>query len=185
MPAAPTLPPASLAGPEAQGQAPPRKHRSLNMSREELQQKLSPEQHYEQGLKLLRNGSNERALKAFELALEGDSQDVRFRTHLAWTQFLVSPNTQWRQCKEVLTECVKSQEEQERPLLEPYLFLARLCKRREDHQTALKLFRKVLRIDPGNIEAQREQRLSQMRKTGESGPTDGSFFGKLFQKKKP
>jgi predicted TPR repeat methyltransferase len=67
---------------------------------------------------------------------------------------------------------------------------AHFLKRKGDHDKALKHFKKVVRLDPKNLEALREVRVGEMRKArGQSSappPRPGdkrpSIFGKFFKK---
>jgi cytochrome c-type biogenesis protein CcmH/NrfG len=58
-----------------------------------------------------------------------------------------------------------------------------LYKRQGDTDAALKDFRKVMSLDPKNIDAQREVRVHDMRKRKQKGGDDPGLFGRFFKKK--
>jgi hypothetical protein len=161
----------------------PSSPRAPRPSREELSLRLTPAQHFEQGLKLLKGELKERARAAFLLALEGEPQNPRYRAYAAWINYLNDPERAFAHSFKVLNELVDEQRDAPRPLVEARLFLARILERQGDDEKAARAFRAVLKADAGNVEAQRFLRLHEMRKK-EGGGQESSFFGKLFQKKK-
>ena len=61
---------------------------------------------------------------------------------------------------------------------------ARLLKRQGDDERSLRLYRKIAKLDPNNIEAAREVRLANMRESSAKDGAGGSILGKLFSRKK-
>jgi tetratricopeptide (TPR) repeat protein len=173
---APRAPQAALPEPS------PSSARAPRPSREELSLKLTPAQHFDQGLKLLKNNLKERARAAFLLALEGEPQNSRYRAYAAWINYLHDPERAFAHSFKVLNELVDEQRDDPRPMVEARLFLACILERQGDDEKAARAFRAVLKADANNVEAQRFLRLHEMRKKEGSGQE--SFFGKLFQKKK-
>jgi tetratricopeptide (TPR) repeat protein len=65
------------------------------------------------------------------------------------------------------------------------LYKAQVLRRMGEPESALQWFRKVVEINPNNIEAAREVRVATMRKSASKGKGDkaGRLLGKLFGKK--
>jgi hypothetical protein len=152
--------------------------------RDQMMRKLPPKKHFSNGQKALQNKQYDRAKEAFRYAAEGDGGNELYAAHLAFSRYLSDPavlGSALAMLKRAASGAAAS---------EAHLFAARIHKLEGQSGRALEEYLAVLEVDPKNIEALREVRLDRMRRgsdeaddLGEEGE-DGSFFSKLFGRKK-
>ena len=136
---------------------------------------MDPRQLFKTGTTLLGSGSNERALKAFEKALEKDPENATYLAHYAWSMYLVDTEKASKVTK-LLRDAIK--QGQGSGLEWPTLFLGHLMTAEGQAKEGVEYYEQCLQANPNNIEAKRRLRLHDMRKT------TGSFLDKLFKPKK-
>jgi CheY-like chemotaxis protein len=137
--------------------------------------RYSPEEHYKNGLVLLKGGSPGEAVAAFRMASEGDPGNGTYAANHAWSMYLDDPNT--AEAVKIMLQEMSLSDTGDLELIA--LYLGCILRAEGDEKTASKLFERCLSYNPGNTEAQRQLRLYDMRqaKRGES------IIDKLFTKR--
>jgi tetratricopeptide (TPR) repeat protein len=109
----------------------------------------------------LGTGQHRNAVEEFKRAVELDPTRTEYRTLLAWAQFCAAPN------KNVVAEQTRRSLlgaiAKTRDSLDATFYLARVERMLNRDEEALKLFRRVLQIDPDHREAKTEARLLEQR----------------------
>ena len=137
---------------------------------------MDPKQLFKTGNTLLGSGSNERAMKAFEKALEKDPENTTYLAHYAWAMYLVDTEKAAKVTK-LLKEAAKKGEGGS--VEWPTLFLGHLMTAEGRADQGVEYYERCLQANPNNIEAKRRLRLHDMRKSA-----GGGFLDKLFKPKK-
>jgi tetratricopeptide (TPR) repeat protein len=141
-------------------------------------QRLPPEQHFRNGLNMLKAGAFDRAAEEFEAALDGRVASTVYQAHLAWARFRVNPATAEAQ-KRILRELI----EDAAALEVAALYLGHILTAEGDDERALAYYQRCLLANPRNVEALRRVRLHRMR----TDKKKEGLFERLFSKrtKKP
>ncbi len=145
---------------------------------------LEAENSFLKGEVFLKKGEYARAVECFTMATQGNPGEPQYRAYLAWTRF-EDPRTR----KEtVVRETLKTVEAvvAERPrFARGHYWVGLLWKFLNETVKAERAFREAVDVDPSFIDASRELRLIEMRKSKSSGkpePPRGGLMGKLFKK---
>lgn len=139
---------------------------------------------FQKGEVVFRKGSYDQAAEMVRKAADADPDQPEYRALLAWIEAhcLGQPPEDaddrrhfYRDQIKMLDVVIQQEPEYERALF----YRGSLLKRSGYAEAALKDFRKVVQLNPRNIDAAREVRLNQMRhKKEEKGGIFGRFFGK-------
>jgi curved DNA-binding protein CbpA len=139
---------------------------------------------FQKGEVVFRKGSYEQAAEMVRKAADADPDQPEYRALLAWIEAhcLGQPPEGaddrrhfYRDQIKMLDVVIKQEPEYERALF----YRGSLLKRSGFAEAALKDFRKVVQLNPRNIDAAREVRLNQLRnKKEDKGGIFGRFFGK-------
>ena len=125
---------------------------------------LAAEEHFTRGLALLRKGDMARAVEAFSDAIRGNPVEPFFKAHWAWARFEASAEPKdalARETAKLLDEALK-----ERPRFpDGHYWRGLLCKLQGDMPAAGRFFREAVVQKPDFLEAQREARLIEMRRS--------------------
>ena len=151
---------------------------------------LEAENMFLKGEVFLKKGEHARAIECFASAYQGNPGEPQYRAFLAWARF-DDPHAR----KEVLVrDTLKTMEEvvRERPkFARGFYWVGLLWKFLNEADKAERSFREAVTLDAAFIDAGRELRLIEMRKSksapGKPGarpepPRGGGFMGKLFKK---
>jgi hypothetical protein len=151
---------------------------------------LEAENMFLKGEVFLKKGEHARAIECFASAYQGNPGEPQYRAFLAWARF-DDPHAR----KEVLVrDTLKTMEEvvRERPkFARGFYWVGLLWKFLNEADKAERSFREAVTLDAAFIDAGRELRLIEMRKSksgpGKSGakfepPRGGGLMGKLFKK---
>jgi tetratricopeptide (TPR) repeat protein len=148
---------------------------------------LEAENLFLRGEIFLKKGDHARAIEVFTLASKGNPEEPQYRAYLAWARF-----DDPRARKEVLVrDTLKVLEGvlRERPTFaRGHYWVGQLWKFLNEGGRAEHAFREAVRIDPAFIEASRELRLIEMRKSKpaskpkDSEPPRGGFMGKFWKR---
>lgn len=146
---------------------------------------LEAENWFLKGEVFLKKGEHARAIECFTMATQGNPSEPQYRAYLAWARF-DDPRTR----KEaVVRETLKVLESvmQERPrFARGHYWTGLLWKFLNEPTRAERSFRETVNVDNGFIDASRELRLIEMRKSkasaGKPEPPRGGLMGKLFKK---
>jgi curved DNA-binding protein CbpA len=140
---------------------------------------------FQKGEVLFRKGSYRQAESLVKQAVDADPDQPEYRALFAWIQAhrLGSPPDAesdrkhfYRDQIKMLDVVIKQEPEYERALF----YRGQLLKRSGYEEQAMKDFKKVVELNPRNIDAAREVRLSSMRSKKEQK----GIFGRLFSKDK-
>ena len=162
--------------------------RATDDERDRMSSRLPPAKHFKNGTRFLQAKAYDKAKKAFRHAVSGEEDNPLYRAHYAYARYLENPED-FTKCLQMLQGCL----ELDGRMVEVHLFMGRIAKQEGQSNRAIKSFRAALAEDRRNIEASRELRLHQMRggkpeeteeTKGAGGKSDGTFFSKLFQRKK-
>jgi curved DNA-binding protein CbpA len=125
---------------------------------------LESENLFLKGEVFLKKGDHQKAIEAFTLASKGNPDEPQYRAYLAWTRF-EDPHAR----KEVIVrETIKILDGviKERPMfVRGHYWIGVLWKFLNESLKAELAFREAAKVDPSFIEASRELRLSEMRRT--------------------
>ena len=146
---------------------------------------LEAENSFLKGEVFLKKGEFARAIECFSMATQGNPSEPQYRAYLAWARF-DDPRTR----KEaVVRETIKVMEGvvHDRPrFARGYYWLGLLWKFLNESVKAERAFREAVNVESSFIDASRELRLIEMRKSkgpaGKSEPPRGGLMGKLFKK---
>jgi tetratricopeptide (TPR) repeat protein len=146
---------------------------------------LQAERAFLEGEAFLKKGEHVKAVECFTLATRGNPSEPQYRAHLAWARFQ-DP----RASKEgIARETLKIIEAvlRERPrFARGHYWVGLLWKLLGDARRAEQSFREAVAIDSSFIDASRELRLSELRRSrpgeGKLEPPRGSRLGKLFRR---
>jgi tetratricopeptide (TPR) repeat protein len=151
---------------------------------------LEAENTFLKGEVFLKKGEHAKAIESFAAASQANPSEPQYRAYLAWARF-----DDPRARKEVLVrETLKTLEEvvSERPkFVRGFYWIGLLWKFLNEPSKAEKAFREVVTLDASFIEASRELRLIDMRKSKPAGnkpaaktqpPRNAGLMGKLFKK---
>lgn len=145
---------------------------------------LDAENAFRKGQNMLENGSFEGAHEQFEIACEGNPDDIEYRAHFLYTEYqLLSkdddglPKDRDR-AREIYDEMDDILEEiPDRDWLLAYLGVVTMGLKR--YREAKSLFNEALQYNPKNTTAQRQKRLLKMRQKRQE---DKSLLSKLLDK---
>lgn len=141
---------------------------------------------FQKGEVMFRKGSYKQSEEMVKRAVDADPDQPEYRALLAWIQAhcLGQPPEGaddrrhfYRDQIKMLDVVIKQEADYERALF----YRGQLLKRSGFEEAALKDFRKVVQLNPRNIDAAREVRLSQMRSKKEEKT---GIFGRFFNKDK-
>jgi tetratricopeptide (TPR) repeat protein len=146
---------------------------------------LEAENTFLKGEVFLKKGEHAKAIESFAAASQANPSEPQYRAYLAWARF-----DDPRARKEVLVrETLKTLEEvvSEQPkFVRGFYWIGLLWKFLNETGKAEKAFRAVVTLDASFIEASRELRLIDMRKTKPAAkpqpPRNAGLMGKLFKK---
>jgi tetratricopeptide (TPR) repeat protein len=151
---------------------------------------LEAENMFLKGEVFLKKGEHAKAVESFTSAGQGNPGEPQYRAYLAWARF-DDPHAR----KEALVrDTLKTMEEvvHERPkFARGFYWVGLLWKFLNEADKAERAFREAVALDTSFIEAGRELRLIEMRKSKSSSgkpgskpepPRGGGFMGKLFKK---
>ena len=151
---------------------------------------LEAENMFLRGEVFLKKGEHPKAIECFTSAYQGNPGEPQYRAYLAWARF---DDPQARK-EGVVRETLKTIEEvlRERPkFVRGFYWVGLLWKFLNEADKAERAFREAVTLDTSFIDAGRELRLIEMRRTkhspGKSGakpepPRSGGLMGKLFKK---
>jgi curved DNA-binding protein CbpA len=110
-------------------------------------------------------------------AVDGDPGQADYQALYAWVQ-AQRPHDDYTQLIQRLSEALKAEPENRKALW----YRGQLFKRAGDPKRAVRDFRSLLELDPRHLEAQREVRLYEMRKSAPKGEK-GGILGKWFKRR--
>jgi len=131
---------------------------------DEARRAIEAETEFQKAEVLLRKGNWAQAEALLRRSTELMPEEPEYRLYLAWAEYKVKGRSQAGAARKVIEEALKKRPK----AMEGYFFLGQIFKADGLNEEAEKCFNKVLELDPRHIEAQRELRLSTMRK--EKGP---------------
>ncbi len=140
---------------------------------------VSAEQQFRKAEEPVKRREYGQAIEALQWALKLDPEEGEFHALLGWAGFLASPN-------EISARNEAIEHMNKATTLAPnspsgYYFLGKLYKASEQLEAAEKMFRKVLELRPGHVEATQELRLFEMRRSkGDRGSK--KLFGRGMKK---
>jgi curved DNA-binding protein CbpA len=116
---------------------------------------------FREGLKYLRHGHSRRAVELFRRAAQLAPEESQYLSHLIWSEYVASSADQKQSVRAIprLSEVLKNNEAD----YTAHYFLGRIFAMEQDFDSARLHFEKVLEIQPGNVDAQREVRLLESR----------------------
>lgn len=122
---------------------------------------LEGERWFRKGRGHLERRRHEEAAEAFGMASHLVPKEGEYRAHLGYALFLARPDDKvvQREAMEHIANGIKSSPDRELS----HVYLGRILKARGEHQAALKLFKRALRIKPNFHPALQEIRLLEMR----------------------
>ncbi len=153
--------------------------RTTEDDRRAVEQIVNAEQEFQKGEAFFKQRSYAEALARFKVAIEMQPEEGEFQAYYGYTYFL--QNRDEDRAKRVSTDHLKKAAGLSPTSATAYYFLGLVYKSCGDEIPAIKMFRKVLDLQPTHAEASRELRLFQMRKS-RGGKSAGGIFG--FGRKK-
>ena len=145
---------------------------------------LEAENAFLKGEVFLKKGEHAKAVESFVAATQGNPSEPQYQAYLAWARF-----DDPRARKEVLVrDTLKTLEGvlRERPkFARGFYWVGLLWKFLNEGSKAERAFREAVTLDASLIDASRELRLIEMRKSKPSGKPEspgGGFMGRLFKK---
>jgi curved DNA-binding protein CbpA len=148
-------------------------------NREALRRILNAEQRFSQGEALFKQRAYTKALAVFKEILQVEPDESEFHAYYGWTHYLAHHGD--AAAKRLAREHLEKSIQLAPQSPTGYYFLGQLLKACNDPTGARKVFKKVIELRPGHVEAERELRLIQMRK-GRGDKSGGGIFG--FGRKK-
>ncbi len=135
--------------------------------RADAERALEAEQEFQRGEASLRERAYENALVAFGRALQLYPEEGEYHAHYGYTLHLCHPDDvdMVREAIEHVKRGLKLASDREKP----YLLMGRLCKATGRAGAAEKMFTRAIQIQPNCVEALRELRLINMRRTRKKG----------------
>jgi len=148
-------------------------------NREALRRIVNAEQRFNQGEALFKQRAYTKALAVFAEILQVEPDESEFHAYFGWTHYLAHHGdaAAKRLAREHLEKAIQLAPQSPTG----YYFLGQLLKACNDPTRARKMFKKVMELRPGHVEAERELRLIEMRK-GKGDKSGGGIFG--FGRKK-
>jgi DnaJ-domain-containing protein 1 len=141
---------------------------------------------FQKGEIMLKKGDYMQAEHLVQQAATADPDQPEYQALLAWIQAhrLGAPaddkrSGHYRAQIAMLNKVI----ERDNDYAQAIYYRGELYKRQGDTDAAIKDFRKVMSLDPKNIDAQREVRVHDMRKRKQKGGDDAGLFGRFFKKK--
>lgn len=137
---------------------------------------------FQKGEVMFKKGEYVEAEALVHQAMQADPENLEYRAMLAWIQAHVvgappddhSRKTHYKRQIGLLNEVIAS----DKNFAKALYYRGELLKRSGDEDRAYKDFRKVMSLDPRNIDAAREVRLYEVR----AKKKQGGLFGRLFKK---
>jgi len=146
---------------------------------------LEAENWFLKGEVFLKKGDFGKAIECFTMATQGNPSEPQYRAYLAWARF-DDPRTRK---EDVVRETLRVMEAvvHDRPrFARGHYWVGLLLKFLNEPAKAERAFREAVTVDSDLIEASRELRLIEMRKSkptsGKPEPSRGGLMGKLFKK---
>ncbi len=141
---------------------------------------LQSESEFQKGVVLFRKRDYNGALAHLEEALRLNPREADHHIYLGWILFQKSYPADDAGAKRAIDHINKGLEIQPRSVV-GHLFLANATKVSGDVDRAELLFRKVLQLQPGHVDAQRELRLIEQRKAKGDAEPPKKIINKLFK----
>ncbi len=145
---------------------------------------LNAENAFRKGQSMLETGSYKGAYQKFEQACEDNPDDIEYKAHLLYTEFLLVPKDKdgkakdRSRAKEIFKEMDDIVDQiPDRPWI--LAFLGVIAMGLGKYREASSLFNETLQLDPKNVTAKRQKRLLKMRSKREKNK---GFFAKLMDK---
>lgn len=141
---------------------------------------FAAENEFLRGERALRHNQYKTALEAFEKAVELNPEEAEHHALLGWAEWCNAEDKEAinRQVTKRFTRAITLQ-----PKCVPaFFYRGQIAKHKEDVDTAVECFRKVLELQPGHKEAELELRLLAKRggaKKGDKGDKKGGLFDRL------
>jgi curved DNA-binding protein CbpA len=147
---------------------------------------LEAEKSFQRGEALLRKGDYPRALEALAEAVKINPAEAQYRAHLAWARFDDPRARKDLVARESLAAIQQSVVDQPR-FARGFFWIGQIWKHLNDATQAEKAFREAAGVDKGFLEAEREVRLLEMRRTRASqtrpeAPPPKGLFGKFLKR---
>ncbi|MDJ0851109.1 MAG: response regulator [Myxococcota bacterium] len=135
--------------------------------RADAERALEAEQEFQRGEASLRERAYEKALAQFGRALQLYPEDGEYHAHYGYALHLCHPDDvdMAQEAIEHVKRGIKLASDREKP----YLLMGRLCKATGRAGAAEKMFTRAIQIQPNCVEALRELRLINMRRTRKKG----------------
>lgn len=133
---------------------------------------------FNKGYQALSDERPKEALEFFERAHDLDPQDGLYMTFYARMLYELKPD-ELEKTERLLREALQTGNRQSAP--DAFLYLGHVCKQKNEHDEALKYYKRALKLNPSCREAEREVRLSEKR-GGRTSSDPGSFIKNLFKK---
>lgn len=133
----------------------------------------SAEDHFKMGMRHLDAQRFEQAHEQFRAALKADSDNGLYLAYETWTSFLLNPTA-----KANATRKLQKAKRMDGGLEMAIYFLGSIALQRNEFDEARRHFKRVLKQNPDNYEAQQKLRLVKMR---EAKKEKGGLFSKLFK----
>ena len=142
---------------------------------EEGQRALQAELDFQKGEQALRNGQVDAALKHLRSAVDTYPDEGEYHAYHGWAWYLANPEEPGRVKKAIAL--VQHGRKLAPDRSKPYLFLGRLCQTDGRDELAEKMFGRAVQLDPDCVEAVRELRLLNMRRS-----KSRSLVGKILRR---
>lgn len=147
---------------------------------------LEAENLFLKGEVFLKKGDHAKAVESFSGAVRANPQEPQYRAYLAWARFddpRARKEAISRETLKTIVEVVR-----ERPkFIRGFYWVGLLWKFLNEPDKAAQAFRETIALDPSFIDASRELRLIEMRKSKQSGnrpdgKSPGGLMGKFFKR---
>jgi curved DNA-binding protein CbpA len=145
---------------------------------------LEAEKCFQKGEAMLKKGDYPRAIEAFAEAVKINPAEAQYRAHLAWARFDDPRARKDMVARESLAAIQQAVADQPR-FARGFFWIGQIWKHLNDASQAEKAFREAASVDKGFLEAEREVRLLEMRRTraSQTRPADAPVAGRgLFGK---
>ncbi|MEE9281751.1 MAG: response regulator [Myxococcota bacterium] len=134
---------------------------------------VSAEQQFRKAEELVKRRQYSQAIEALQWALRLDPAEGEFHALLGWASFLANPHD--ISARDEAVENMKKATTLAPNSPSGYYFLGKLYKASEQLEAAEKMFRKVLELRPGHVEATQELRLFELRRSKSGNGTKTRF----------
>jgi hypothetical protein len=146
---------------------------------------LEAENSFLKGEVFLKKGEHARAIECFTMATQGNPSEPQYKAYLAWTRF-EDPRTRKEAIVRETLRTLESVVEERPRFARGHYWVGLLWKFLNEPSKAERAFRTAVDVDTSFIDASRELRLIEMRKSkspaGKPDQPRGGLMGKLFKK---